>query len=451
MGVVIGLAQLGCFALGGILLLLPRRAQAIATRLIALALIVGGLGMLLAEGVDVPLPLPWLHEQEPAALVVTGPAHYMVAGILAWAAVGLWQHNDLSPPVRSGYGPGLMLVTSALTIFAVTIDHFLLRYVALELVALVTAVCLAVALPAYRGPALLWRAYLPWRLGGGALLLAILVMERGTGALNIVAALSGALHMAPATRLVAGAGAAVAAWIKLGLPPFHGWLIDGARASRVWWSLGNVLPLLGAYLLYRFQYVLAAPGVWLGITVLAGAPIAVGLADAPRIAGRARVDVWAMAREWWPVWHGALAFPAVGLGLGPWYLATFLPARLALATWASRRDAEPATEPTIGRERPVAAMPAWLRMAVATAARLDGGLDALVTTHLARLVVHGVAPAMHDLEQRLDALLHGVVHGVAVVSTRLQRWHTGRLRTNLLWTLIALGGVVLAALMAWGY
>ena len=402
MSVLLALLLIGCFALGVALLLWPKRTGLFLTRLVALPLGIGGLGLLLADDVRVCLPVQWLPEQVPAGLTLTGSARYLVAGILAWAVLSLWQHNDLSPPAWSGYGPGLMLVTSALTIFAVTIDHFLLRYVALELVALVTAACLAVALPAYRGSALLWRAYLPWRLGGGVLLLSILVLERGTGTFSITGAVSGALDLAPWPRMVAGAGAAIAAWVKLGLPPFHGWLIDGAKAPRVLWPIGNVLPLLGAYLLYRFQHVLASPGVWLGMTLLASAPVAAGLWHSGRV-GSASVGLAGLAREWWPVWHGALAFPAVALGLGSWYLATFVPVRLALGAWLWRQDTESATGRGAPQGRASLQLSGLLRLAAAMTARLDGALDIGLTVYLSRFVVNVAVPAMHGVERWLGS------------------------------------------------
>lgn len=450
MSVILPLLLIGCLALGVALLLWPKRAGLFSTHLAALPLGIGGLGLLLVDDVRVRLPMQWLPDQVPAGLVLTGSARYLVAGVLAWAVLSLWQHNDLSPPAWPSYGPGLMLITSALTILAVTIDHFLLRYVTLELVALVTAACLAVAFPAYRGAPLLWRAYLPWRLGGAALLFSILVLERGTGTFSIADALSGALDLSPGPRMVAGVGAAAAAWVKLGLPPFHGWLMDGARAPRVLWPIGNVLPLLGAYLLQRFQYVLAPPGGWIGVTLLAGAPVAAGLWHSERVGGMS-VGSAGLAQRWWPVWHGALAFPAVALGLGSWYLATFVPVRLALGGWLWHRGAESATALDTRQDKTSGQLPELMRLVAAAVARLEGGMDAFATGHPSRFVVNVAAPAMHGVERWLEALVDETVAGIGILSARVQRWHTGRLRINLLWAVFALSGVVLAALIIWGY
>ncbi len=443
------LSLTSCFALGVVLLLWPSRTARVVTRAAILVAAIGALGLLLAQDVQVPLPVEWLPEQAPAALTVTGSARYLVVGVLAWAAISLWQHGDLSPPALSGRARGLMLITSALAIFAVTIDHFLLRYVALELVALVTASCLAIGLADYRSARLLWRAYLPWRLGGSALLLSILVLERETGTFNIAGALAGALELPPWPRLVAGGGAALAAWVKLGLPPFHVWLLDGARAPRVLWPAGNVLPLLGAYLLYRFHDVLALPGVWPSLILLTGVAVAGGLRW--RRADRTLAGPSGLAREWWPVWHGALAVPALALGLGSWYLATFVPLRLALGAWSWHQDAQTTAERGMPKGRASVPPARLLRLGATLAARLDVWLETVWTVHLPRWVANVAAPGMYRLERGLEALLQRVVEGVGAFSAHVQRWHTGRLRSNLRWVVLALSGVVLAAFLVSRY
>jgi hypothetical protein len=53
-------------------------------------------------------------------------------------------------------------------------------------------------------------------------------------------------------------------------------------------------------------------------------------------------------------------------------------------------------------------------------------------------------------QQGLENLLRGVIQAALNLSRAMQRWHTGQLRRNLLWVLVALA-VAMLALVAWGW
>ncbi|MCK4473356.1 MAG: hypothetical protein KAW49_16360, partial [Anaerolineae bacterium] len=141
-------------------------------------------------------------------------------------------------------------------------DHFLARYIALEIVALCIALALLVEVRNSAGVHLAWRGYLLLRLGDAGLLTAILILENVSGTLSIGPALSagGALD---ATRLgLVVTGLVLAVWVKLGIWPFHLWIQPGRRlglASHAW-LYATVMPNLGAYLLYRVTPLLALAG-----------------------------------------------------------------------------------------------------------------------------------------------------------------------------------------------
>jgi hypothetical protein len=77
------------------------------------------------------------------------------------------------------------------------------------------------------------------------------------------------------------------------------------------------------------------------------------------------------------------------------------------------------------------------------------GLESL-TSRTARAVMNGALAAHQAVEQQgLEGLLRRGVQATLMLSRRLQRWHVGRLRRNLLWIPIVLALAVLA-LVVWG-
>jgi hypothetical protein len=75
------------------------------------------------------------------------------------------------------------------------------------------------------------------------------------------------------------------------------------------------------------------------------------------------------------------------------------------------------------------------------------GLESL-TSLTARAIMDGALVAHRTVEQQgLDGLLRRGVRAVLTLSRVLQRWHTGRLRRNLLWVPIVLALAVLALVL----
>ena len=158
-------------------------------------------------------------------------------------------------PAASGV---LMLLTLTTANVAFLADHFLARYVALEVVALCVALALLVDArqPTRFRPA--WTSYLILRLGDAGLLTAIFVLLRESGTLNIKKALEAGATLEGATLAYAVAGFLLAVWVKLGGWPFHVWSQQGRPASLATraWLYGTVMPNLGLYLLYRVSALL---------------------------------------------------------------------------------------------------------------------------------------------------------------------------------------------------
>lgn len=132
-------------------------------------------------------------------------------------------------------------------------DHFLARYVALEIAALCVALAPAIEARDRAGTRLTWSTYLLLRVGDAGLLAAILVLNAAGGTLHIDSALAAATALQGARLGWAVVGFVSAIWVKLGGWPFHLWSQAGTKLSRLShvWLYACLMPNLGIYLLYR--------------------------------------------------------------------------------------------------------------------------------------------------------------------------------------------------------
>jgi formate hydrogenlyase subunit 3/multisubunit Na+/H+ antiporter MnhD subunit len=166
-----------------------------------------------------------------------------------------------------------MLLTLGAANVAFLTDHFLARYVALEVVALCVALAPLIELPGSATEArLTWRIYFLLRVGDAGLLAAILALGSASGTLIITPALQAGSALDGAQLSLVVAGFLLAAWVKSGGWPFHLWSQVGRRLSLVSqaWLYATVMPNLGMYLLYRVTPLLAVAGplrtvaLWVG-------------------------------------------------------------------------------------------------------------------------------------------------------------------------------------------
>jgi NADH:ubiquinone oxidoreductase subunit 5 (subunit L)/multisubunit Na+/H+ antiporter MnhA subunit len=195
-----------------------------------------------------------------AALATTGAAILVLLGTTS-------HRKELHP--FAGAVVLLALGASNLAFFA---DHFLARYVALEVVALCVALAPLVEIENLARARLAWSSYLLLRVGSAGLLTAILVLNDATGTLHIGSALEAGTALDGPRLGWAVAGFALAAWVKLGGWPFHLWMQVGRSLSlpSQAWLYATLMPNLGAYLLYRVTPLLVLSGplrtalLWLG-------------------------------------------------------------------------------------------------------------------------------------------------------------------------------------------
>ena len=200
------------------------------------------------------------------ALLVTTVGAFLVllAPSMGEGGEGSVEHSPLSRAV--------MLLALAATNIAFLTDHFLARYIALEVVALCIALAPLVEMRNSAGIHLAWSSYLLLRLGDVGLLIAILILKNASGTLSIGPALEAGGTLAVTRFGLVVAGFILAVGVKLGIWPFHLWSQPGQRLSlsSQAWLYATIMPNLGLYLLYRVTPLLMLAGplqttvLWLG-------------------------------------------------------------------------------------------------------------------------------------------------------------------------------------------
>jgi NADH:ubiquinone oxidoreductase subunit 5 (subunit L)/multisubunit Na+/H+ antiporter MnhA subunit len=267
---VVGLPLLASGLVTTILHRLPARCHPLAARIVVLATVASVVLCATALAfcaIDTPFSIAeWLPGAGPMGLSTGDSGLYAALA----TTVGLFLVLLSAPAPSLAYA--ILLLALAGANGALLANHFLFRYIALEIVAL----CIFLAPlaerstppvdPSTRG------GYLLLRLGDAGLLAAILILWHAAGTLHIDPALEAGRAMGPAHLGWAAAGLVLAVWVKLGCWPFHIWCQTGRRLSLAAhaWLYATVMPNLGAYLLYRVTPLLADVGpiqtaaLWIG-------------------------------------------------------------------------------------------------------------------------------------------------------------------------------------------
>jgi formate hydrogenlyase subunit 3/multisubunit Na+/H+ antiporter MnhD subunit len=259
------MAAIGLPLLVGLLLSVAlRRVRPSAAQYVTLA--TTGLTTLLvllllpSAGKGPVIALEWLPGMGRMGLTTSATGLYAVLVTAGAAFLALFA--TASPP--QAFSPltgALMLLTLAASEVALLTDHFLARYVALEIVALCIALAAVVEIQGRQGIRQGASNYLLLRLGDVGMLTGIMLLMDISGTLQIAPALDHALGtLSKANGMPVGvparwavAGFLLAAWVKLGGWPFHLWKQAGERLSLTsqTWLYVTVMPNLGLYLLYR--------------------------------------------------------------------------------------------------------------------------------------------------------------------------------------------------------
>ncbi|MGC9334805.1 MAG: proton-conducting transporter membrane subunit [Anaerolineae bacterium] len=444
----------------------------------AVSLTAGGtalcaLSLLPFAGQDLTTPLTWLPTAGPMHLSLATTSLLAITATALAAVVVYVVGTPIAAGPNAPYGGALVLIALAAGNLAFLSGHFLLRYVALEIVGL----CIAAA-PLLKGSNRERFVHAGWvylllRFGDAGLLTAILLLGAETGTFEIGAALEAAATLPAPMRLWVSLGFFVAVAVKVGVWPFYAWIDSGRRLARstYTWLYATLMPNLGFYLLYR---VAALP---LKTRPLYGALLAFGV-------GAGMLTLFTLTQRPSPV-HlparstallGTVIWCAALLGGGKlawWGLLGLTVVRLPLYLGFPRRE-EPLADiqvtPRWGQwDRNFERFAERLRDEVETGV-LDRGPDILAgglaktakslhaTVEVGILersldaMASGLTATTEHLhtaveKQSLEGLLRSIVRKVLQGSHQLQAWHTGRLRANLWWVVLCLVlaiGLVLA-------
>jgi len=216
-----------------------------ATGLCAAALLAGG-------GGDPTLVIRWLPGTGPMTFGLGATSLYG-ALVTTWVAflalLATTSSGTETPP--SLFALVLLALSGANVAFLS--EHFLARYVALEIVALSIALAPLVERRGDEGGAGFWLVYVMLRLGDVGLLSTIKILYATSHTLEITPALEAAGTLGGAHLGWVVFGLVLAVWVKLGIWPLHVWiaLARGLSRSTQAWLYTTVMPGLGAYLLYR--------------------------------------------------------------------------------------------------------------------------------------------------------------------------------------------------------
>jgi formate hydrogenlyase subunit 3/multisubunit Na+/H+ antiporter MnhD subunit len=222
-------------------------------------------------GDDPTLVVRWLPETGPMTFGL-GTTSLYAALVTSWAAF----LTLLATTSAEAKTPPLLLALVLLALSAANVaflsEHFLSRYVALEVVALSIALAPLVEQRGNEGGQGFWLVYVLLRLGDVGLLSTIKILYTIGGTLEITPALEAASTLGGARLGWVIFGLLLAVWVKLGIWPLHVWIAGGRELSvnTQAWLYITVMPNLGAYLLYRVTPLLALNPVvqtlllWLG-------------------------------------------------------------------------------------------------------------------------------------------------------------------------------------------
>lgn len=431
------------------------------------------LGLLPFAGQVPPLTLTWLPTAGPMRLSLATTSLFAITATAAAAVVAyLWGADTASGPTSTYHG-ALTLIALAAGNLAFLSGHFLLRYLALELVGLCVG---AAPLLENGGRERFVHAgwvYLLLRFGDAGLLAAILLLGAETGTFQITAALEAATTLPTSGRIWIGLGFFLAVAVKVGLWPFQAWIDSGRRLARssYAWLYATLMPNLGLYLLYRVAPLPATlPALRTGLLITG---VATGMLTLFVLTQRsspaqfpARSTALAGAGLWCAAllgggklaWWGLLGLTMVRM---PFYL--ILPRRQKLI------KASPAGRTWERWDESVSRVAQKLRDDVErsilergpnvltdglseTAKRLHATVEVGIFERGLEVLVAGLAKTTKKIhrsveEQSLEGLLRRIVRATLRTARQLQTWHTGRLRANLWWVVLCLVlavGLVLA-------
>jgi hypothetical protein len=368
--------------------------------------------------------------------------------------------------VPTGLTGGVMLLALAAGNVAFLAGHFLLRYVALEVVGLIIAAAPLIEARDRRAGAHAAWVYLLLRVGDAGLLTAILVLWAQTGTLAIGPALLAGAELPTGVRAWVVGGFFLAVAVKIGLWPFHAWIHSGERLNRPAgaWLYATLMPNLGLYLLYRVMpLTVGRPGLrWglIGLGIAAGGATLLAAFRRPdrrrrpfRILAGGMALIWcaAIGLQGRIAWWGLLALSVARLPLLLRRLPSPSPQAWAPVDTGVRQFARRVrADVQVGiLERGLSTMVAGLsRVSTWLHDRVERGILERGLSQGAGTMIHGARRLYDRVEQEgLEGGLRELTHTMLHASHHLRLWHGGKLRINLGWVALCLIVAMVVALL----
>ncbi|MBM3187282.1 MAG: hypothetical protein FJZ90_00990 [Chloroflexi bacterium] len=432
---------------GGVLFLaLRKRAALVRTlaRYLALALAVLSFLLLAHPGEDRAVRFTWAPLMDSVGLSTAAPGIYLAIMAFWTLYLGCRLREERPPPsALELYWPGWAYVLCSVVVLALTVDHFVARIVLLDLLSLSLMPLLLIDLSAVDYHVPIIRRYLIFRVGDSAFMLLAMLLHQHSATFHIDSALASAADLPAGPFVTVVLSGVLAAWVKLGLPPCHGWVAEGAmlpRSRRIW-VLGAALPLLGAYLLYRLGPLAAGrPAAFLVI----GVGLLLMLWGVHR--GLRSPNGSSEAQTGWLVAHSALGLALMPTPAMRLFLLTFLPVRVGLCLGL-------ASTVLLAPARAMRRLPVSESGLFGSVLRWLGASETSLFEGIPHRVAQAVVALADLTAQRLergvfDRSVQSVPRIVDSIAGSLQLQHTGQLRRNLLWVSVALVAIV-ALMLLW--
>lgn len=369
------------------------------------------------------------------------------------------------------------LIIFGLASIAFLTEHFLVRYFSLEIIALCIAIILFTEVRSSANKEITLASYLVLKVGDLGLIIAILILVNAAGTYLIGPAFAAAEDLGTFQRAIVMAGLLIACWVKLAAWPFHTWALPGRLVSlpSQSWFLATILPNLGLYLLYR-SVPLISQEPSLQVIPLWSSAISAGMATLLAFASRemrtSLIFFGALAgsimlhaaaggnQEF--VWWGLIVLPPLRLAL---FFASdsvtrfqsktrkrlaaimFITGGLSLALFIQllsiggmRSEVSPMI--WIIPQITVAVLGIWTL--VKTRDLLEGKLDRSIENAERSKEDRPFARFIQWVSMEKVFALFG--QGIFWITRAFQRWHTGRLRNNLVWVVSSLAVVLILLL-----
>ncbi len=217
-----------------------------------LAMVAGTTYLAAAGSLRVTTKLTFLNEPLWLSFSRTPTTFFVLIVVLLWLLI--LAQNKLQ-------GTGLVRIEALLLCLSLSFGYaaffsgqFLMRYIALEMVGLLTALLTLSNSKSSSSYNRFGTIFILLRLGDLSLLVAILLMRSFSGTLDIDRMIETALISAPSTQAWILGGVLLAAVIKMAVWPFWNWMLCSEESSNsaAFWLPSVLIPSLGFYLLYRF-------------------------------------------------------------------------------------------------------------------------------------------------------------------------------------------------------